>query len=350
MSISSDIKLIAREAHLQRQINELQSKLAKIEKTGIKGSRSVGYLNPDGSADSKSGLDKGAEAFVDGVSDVLGNLPWDFDILSDETSPGGDGGDSSGGGTSAEDGSPITLSEFLRDVQDLSTIPPGLGSVIKGLEGMEDCATAQEAYVGMDGFFLGEIIEGLPGGSNGETTEDPRDFGFSAGTIWNAAGHQASTPYAAASAYMTSLRAGSFPAAIMLSMGESSGGGGDYVMTIKLDEPSIPGDVNVTGAGCTIGTANCPATNPNASSGYEWASDSIHQLAFDGAQFNTSDQEPTTDQNPNWENSPNSVSGCTSGGTAVTIAEAGGGTSTVTFDNGNSFTLASDGTVIEVNY
>lgn len=348
-----NIRVISREAHLQRQINELQERLAKTEKASIKGGRSIGYVTRNGGNGTASG-GKGVDTiFADTVGNEIAATGTEIgtEIVSGtdfNIGEGGSGGED-GTGTSGADGVPNTLDDFTQDLNDLATNAPAVGSIIKGLEGMQDCTTAEEAYIGIDGFYLPEIIEGLSGGFNGETTTDPRDFGFSAGTTWVAAAGVGSTPYAAALDYILILRATVFPLATMISVGANPPGS-DYLMTFNPGDGSIDGETNVTGSGCTIGVdANCPATNPNAG-GYVWTSDSVHQLAFDGAQFKTSDNEHLDDQNPAWVNSPSSVSGCTSGAETVTVAADGAQGSTVTFGNGNSFTMDSTGTVTSINY
>ena len=123
-------------------------------------------------------------------------------------------------------------------------------------------------------------------------------------------------------------------------------------VTVNMSRASGAFTVNVAAnvGNCSVGVDSyCPASAPFNQN----PADGVHQLEFDGGQFQTSQRENDADivgpwgQN-NGSGGPSKISGCTSGGETVDIEAIGNGNSQVTFGNGDSYTLNSDGVVTEV--
>ena len=329
--LGKNIQRIANTDELQRQINELQSLLNASDKPPIKGSRTTTYTQPGGSIGTNKG-DSGAAQFkneFDGAMDALGG------DLADNT----DSGNNSGGTGELLD--PTLDDAFELSAQDIHDGNIEKGAKITGLDGLKDCATGDLVEINlMDQFTppaYGDTFEGY----NADT--DPREGQFVQGTHYEYTAltlHRSTSVYGAVSAGLSELDSndpGNAPHTIVSIPAYDENALTDGV-TIAPTLNRVAGQFQVSVSArvgiCSVGVdAWCPSTAPIN----DWDADGIHQLAFDGAQFKTHENEATADEIPRLLNNPSSIDLCTSDGSPVTLSASGDGGITMDFGSGDVY-------------
>jgi hypothetical protein len=342
--LGRNIRLLAETEKLQRQINDLLSQVQDLKDKDAKlGDRSVAYQAKAGGVGQASG-DKGAaspvaEAVSSALNDFSGGL---LDAFSDAA------GNATGTG---DDGTVNQQESFSQDLADLETTAPNLGSQLKQLTGLEEVGGSKEAVINLDGLFNAPIYEGS-GFDSYNADVDPREDQFLQG-VWyeTAGGYESSNPYSSAQAYATAVLDPNDPPNAPHRVVSVDAYDEATASTVTVNMSRVSGtftlNTSVYQSGCVVGTDSwCPSLRPVG----DWDADSIHQLAFDGAQFLTNTAEAAADTLIEWTGSGSKVSGETSNNTGVSIEPTDTGGSTVTFTGGNSFTMDSSGVVTSSNY
>lgn len=338
--LNDNIKRIANTPELRKLIEQLLNDNGNIkQKNPINGSRSVSYQNANGGVSQKASSPGTVESDNPGSEDPVVN--------------NGDGSGAEDG--SGGDGSPRNGDKDELDLQDLLDNGAQIGDRIGSLSGLEQCGGGAEGIVYLDGDFRpydwGDSFDDY--GAN----EDPREANFVAGTWYQYAGvgaTSASNPYASAQAYLPTWDSLDPPNAPH-SVGaiDAYDPATDSTVSVTINRSgggSFEANVTIFTSGCTIGVDSyCPASAPTNQN----PSDGIHQLAFNGAQFLTNTLENDSDVYGPWgqnngSGGPSKISGCTSGGTSVSIEAIGNGNSQVTFGTGDTYTLNSGGVVTGV--
>lgn len=271
--------------------------------------------------------------------------------------------DTDAGSTSAAvaTGGATSANGYTANMKSLFDNKPELGGKIDALGGFLDCATGEEAKINLDGKYDPEIIEGISnnGDWTGETSVDPRNSadaqggGWVSGTQWQAQQIGYTAPFAtsagtaaAAGAAGISGSLGGIPGPFSASVGgEISPGVYSVTLTGSNGQTTT---ANVQSSGCTAGESlACPVDLSEQV--YEWSPDGIHNIAFDGAQFRSSDQENNDDINNKWYNNSSGMSGCDSGGNEVTLTPDNTGGVVIDYTGTDkSVTIGSGGTITGV--
>ena len=349
--IGRNIRRIAKTEELERRINDLQQQLATTDKSSIDGSRSTAYKTANGGYGQQSGdtdADQLAEDIASGLDDFEDGV---IDIFGDES------GNQDGTG---EEGTPTQTDGYEKDLNDLLGTAPILGDLLQKLSGLEECSGSGVGQINMDGFFQPQPLPGLPGDTpNGETTTNPRDEGYVEGGYHIAVtGGESYSPYSAAEVFISTLNTTQSPTVhTLVSVFADTDSvtnpwnftynrntaGGDLIDANNL------GQITFFPEACDIDVDSYCPSEPTLVQ-WNWDADGIHQLAFDGAQFKTSEFETPGDIHGPWDNDTSKISGCTSSGESVTLEPTGDGGANITFGNGNQITTGPDNRVITVNY
>jgi hypothetical protein len=334
-----NIRRISNTAELEALIEQLLNQTQGIEeKQQILGDRSVAYQNSSGGVSQK--------ASTPGTTET-------DDPGSDGSNPeNGDGGGNDDG--TGEDGDTQDATKDELDLQDLLDNGAQIGDKINSLLGLTDCGGGNEANIYLDGYDRpydwGDAYDEYG------VDEDPRESQFVQGTWYQYAGVGATNstnPYSCIQAYLPtwdSLDPGNAPHTVVSVGAYDELVDGTAPVTVNRASGDFLVSATIFRSGCTVGVdAHCPTTAPTNQN----PADGIHQLKFDGGQFQTSTFENDADINGPWgqndgSGGPSAVSGCASGGETVTIAATGNGESSVTFGNGDVYTLDATGTVTGV--
>lgn len=340
--LNDNIQRIAKTKELQELVEQLIKKSGLIgKKNPISGDRSVSYDQAGGGVGNKKSSPGTVEADDPGSDG------------SEDSNEDGSGNDDGGG----NDGDTQNSDKDELDLQDLLDNGAQIGDRIGSLSGLTDCGGGNEGIVYMDGDFRpydwGGVFDDY--GAN----DDPRESQFVAGTyyVYNAlTTHNSTSVYGAVSAGLGELDSndpGNAPHAIVSIDPydqNTIGDGGNVTVNMSRASGSFTVNASANVGNCSVGVDSyCPASTPFNQN----PSDGVHQLRFDGGQFQTSERENDADivgpwgQN-NGSGGPSKISGCASGGETVDIEAVGNGNSQVTFGNGDSYTLDSDGVVIDV--
>jgi len=341
--LGRDIVRIARSEELQRQINDLLSQVADLkDKANKLGDRSTAYQTSSGGVGQSSG-DKSASQVESDVGSALKDFSdGALDVFSDAA------GNIDGTGA---DGTSSEIDPYSQDLNDLATNAPNEGSLIKQLTGFEEVGGSKEATIQLDGQFTPPVYPGSGFDSYNADT-DPREDKFLQG-VWyeTAGGYESSNPYSSAQAYATAVLDPNDPPNAPHRVVSIDAYDEATASSVTVNMTRVAGtftlNTNVYQSGCVVGTDSwCPSLRPVGA----WEADSIHQLAFDGAQFVSNSAEAAADLLNSWSDSPSKVSGETSDGTGVSIEPTDTGGSTVTFTGGNQIVLDHSGIVTSTNY
>ena len=322
--LGDNIRRIAGVKELKRKIDELQDLIT--------------------STADKAGIGKHISTAYGSGGAVGSNTVSTDDRDTDKATAAGQGA----GGADSSNG-------YTADTQNLFDNRPALGAKIESLGGFFDCATGDEAKINFNGKFDPEVIPGIAneGTWSGEASADPRESQFKEGTWYSTAGANESTsPVGSVEQLLPSLDSndpGNAPHTVgSVSEYDPAVDTNVNVTVNRTGASSFEQAVNINTTGCTVGVdAWCPTTDNRAP--YIWASDAIHNIAFDGAQFLTSGQEPDADKNNKWDNNSSSMSGCDASGNAVTLTpDLTGGVNIDYTDTDKSITVNNAGFISKV--
>ena len=336
----NNIRRISNADELEALIEQLLNQTQGIEeKQKIPGDRSVAYETSNGGVSQKASSPGTVE------SDDPGST-------NPETQNGDGSGNEDGSG---QDGDTQDASKDNHDLNDILNDGLKIGDKVNVLNGLMQCGTSNEGVVYMDGYFRPYDWGDAYDEYGAET--DPREDQFVQGTWYMYAGVPAtrsSNPFSSVQAYLPTWDSLDPPNAPHSVAGVAAyDPATDATVEVTINRSgggSFGANVNIFIGGCSIGVDSyCPTEAPQNQD----PADDLHKVKFDGGQFQTSEFENDADIVGPWgqndgSGGPSSISGCTSSGETVVIAATGNGESSVTFGNGDVYTLDSTGTVTGV--
>lgn len=320
-NLSKNIQRIAKTDELKKLIEDLLNGSDYTEKSNIDGNTYTAYASSNG-----------------GIAGVNGSSVPAVGSTQDQAQSTDDAFEENGSDVFGDEFGDLFENNFGDvDLDDLATGDFKIGDRITGLDNLQDCSDSSKVA----GIVLGNhrpptdaLWEDQNAGYNPGSDEWRQGYWYQ-GTVLTI--HKGSSIYEVAQAMIPEFDSNDPGSAPHSLVGwedydpDTQGNGTGITVTFNRASGNFPATITFFNTGCTVGTdAWCPLTAPNS----EWASDGIHQLKFDGAQFITSDFENLGDIVPQWQNNPSKISGCTSSGVQVSLEGSKTGDLLVNIESG----------------
>lgn len=340
-TIKDNIRRIAETEELKKLIAELLNEGEVGDKDSIPGRR---YASRTSSGGGISGSSGGVPSSDVGTLDpTIQNTDFALDTVTNEILD--------------EFGEAIDAGDLTEDIQDIFNDGLDVGDQIKGLDGLFDGSI--EGEIRLDD-WLPPDIPGLDdySSSDFENGEDPRESQWRSGVFYEFSGttlHKSTNPWGAVDPALAEFDANDPPNAphTLVSIEnydiDTEIDGATIEATLNRVSGTFTGNITIRKSGCTVGVdSHCPSEKPTN----DWPSDDLHNLKFDGAQFQTNTYEADADKSPNWDNNPSKIEATTSGGDSMSFEATKTGGLIINIDSGassgTSYVTDSRGKVIDV--